>query len=373
LSRAAKVHRAAVRSDEPSVQSARARRGGGPALGDYSRLLPFLFNGINRNKKSLALDLKSPEGKKIFLELAGKADVVLEGFRPGVTRKLGIDYAALKEINPKIIYCSITGYGQDGPYSGISGHDINYLGVSGLLSISADPEQCNRIPELPVGDLAGSMFAALSILSALIHRDRTGQGQYIDVSMTAGIFSWLGASLGAGLHKDGARDRVYLPHYGVFKTSDDKFITLGIVHEEHFWRNLCAVLDLGGLSDLTLLDRIVRREEILGMLRTAFLARTRDQWIEVLNQADVPCGPVLTIRESFDDPQITHRDLAFDMELPGQGILRQRGFPASFSATMPRRDSPPPSHGQHSEEIAAALGYTDREILDLKKKRVIAP
>ncbi|MBN2158085.1 MAG: CoA transferase [Spirochaetes bacterium] len=343
-----------------------------PGIGDSARLLPFLFNGINRNKKSMVLDLKSPEGKKIFRELAARADVVLEGFRPGVTENLGIDYEALQNLNPGIIYCSITGYGQNGPYRENSGHDVNYLGISGLLSLAGESANSCRIPELPVADLAGSMFAALSILSALIQREKTAAGQYIDVSMTAAVFSWLSASLGAGLNNANAGPPVFLPHYGVFKTKDGRSLTLGIVHEEHFWKNLCTVINLGDMSQLKLLDRIVKREELHAALQSAFLLKNRDEWIALLSEADVPCGPVLSVNESWDDPQIRHRDLVFDMNHAVHGKIRQRGFPALFSGIRLRRDLSPPSLGEHSDAILADLGYSREQIQDLLNKGVIS-
>lgn len=143
-----------------------------PGLGDFARLMPFLFNALNRNKKSMVLDMKSPAAKEIFYELAKQSDVIIEGFRPGVTKRLGVDYEIIKEINPKIIYCSITGYGQDGPYHNITGHDINYLGISGLLSLAGNLKEGAEQPGIPIGDLAGSMFAAVSILSAIINRGK---------------------------------------------------------------------------------------------------------------------------------------------------------------------------------------------------------
>src|SRR4030042_6631472 len=165
-----------------------------PGIGDFARALPHLFNGINRNKKSMILELKSLRGKDILYKLADHADIVLEGFRPGVAKKLGIDYATLKGINPRIIYCSISGYGQDGPYKNISGHDINYQGVSGLLSLTDDLKASAELSGVPLADIAGRMFAAIWILTGIVERPKTGTGQYIDVSMAASLFSWGGNS-----------------------------------------------------------------------------------------------------------------------------------------------------------------------------------
>lgn len=343
-----------------------------PGVGDFARLLPLLFNGINRNKKSIILDLKSPKGKAIVYKLAEHADIVLEGFRPGVAKKLGIDYETLKGINPKIIYCSITGYGQDGPYKNISGHDLNYQGISGLLSLTEHLTASVDLSGIPLADIAGGMFAAISILTALINREKTGTGQYIDVSMTAGVFSWASTSLLAGFKELNNAESLYIPHYGIFKTKDDQFITLGIIHEEHFWQNLCAVIDLGAMKDLDLMERIARRDEVLSALQTAFMTKTREEWISLLNKADVPCSPVLTIEESFSDPQIRHRQMVFELEHPSEGQIKQRAFPARFSDTQLKTDVPPPLYGQHTDEILLDLGYTQDDIRKLRKKKVIA-
>ena len=343
-----------------------------PGIGDFARALPHLFNGINRNKKSVILELKSPKGKEILYKLVAHADIVLEGFRPGVAKKLGIDYARLKGINPRIIYCSISGYGQNGPYKNISGHDINYQGVAGLLSLTEDLQAGADLSGLPLADIAGSMFAAISILTAIVDRAKTGRGQYIDVSMAAGVFSWAGASLFTALKELNNSESLYIPHYGIFQTKDDEFITLGIVHEQHFWENLCAVIDLGEMKNLNLMERIARREEIVSALQSAFMTKSREEWLSLLHEADVPCGPVLTMEESFADPQIRHRQMVFELEHPVEGTIKQRAFPARFSDTELKRDMPPPLYGQHTDEILTGLGYTRDDIKKLREEKVVA-
>lgn len=343
-----------------------------PGIGDFARVLPHLFNGINRNKKSVILELKSPKGKEILYKLVAHADIVLEGFRPGVAKKLGIDYATLKGINPRIIYCSISGYGQDGPYKNMAGHDINYQGVSGLLSLTEDLQASADLSGLPLADIAGSMFAAISILTAIVERAKTGTGQYIDVSMAAGVFSWVGASLLVALKGLDNSESLYIPHYGIFKTKDDKFLTLGIIHEQHFWENLCTVIDLGEMKNLNLMERVAQREEVLSVLQSAFMTKTRAEWISLLHEADVPCSPVLTIEESFSDPQIRHRQMVFEMQHPVEGTIKQRAFPARFSDMQVKQDVPPPLYGQHTDEILQDLGYAKDEIKKLREEQVIA-
>ncbi|PKN53179.1 MAG: hypothetical protein CVU55_02920 [Deltaproteobacteria bacterium HGW-Deltaproteobacteria-13] len=330
--------------------------------GDQTRLLPYLFNGINRNKKSISLNLKSSEAKEIFYKMAREADVILEGFRPGVCKKLLIDYGAIKEINPRIIYCSITGYGQDCPYRDKPGHDINYLGYSGLLSLEGDLNAYSKMPAIPIADLAGSMFAAISILTALIHRGKTGAGQYIDVSMTAGVFSLISASLVSGLQGQPGSESLYIPHYGLFQAGDKKFLTLGIVHEEHFWKRLCSVIDMGDFAELDLFNRIARREEITTHLRNSFSTKNLDEWLTILNDADIPCGPVYDLEESYSDPQIVHRGSVLEMNHPSEGKIKFREFPVVFSESITRKNTPPPAPGMHTTEILHGLGYTDEEI-----------
>lgn len=340
--------------------------------GDQARLLPYLFNSINRNKKSIALNLKSSEAKEIFYKMAREADVILEGFRPGVCRKLLMDYSAIKEINPRIIYCSITGYGQDGPYRDKPGHDINYLGYSGLLSMEGDLNTYSKMQAIPIADLGGSMFAAISILAALIHRGRTGAGQYIDVSMTASVFSLIGASLASGLQGQPGSESLYIPHYGLFQTGDKKFLTLGIVHEEHFWKRLCSVIDMGDFSELDLFSRVAKREEITTHLRNAFSRKNLGEWLTLLNNADIPCGPVYDIEESYSDPQMAHRGSVLEINHPSEGKIKLREFPAVFSESITRQNTPPPAPGMHTTEILRGLGYTEEEIAGFIGNKIVS-
>ncbi len=339
--------------------------------GDQARLLPDLFNGVNRNKKSIFLNLKSSEATAIFYKMAEKADVILEGFRPGVCKKLKIDYDTIKKFNPVILYCSISGYGQDGPYRDKPGHDINYLGYSGILSLESDINNYSNMPAIPLADLAGSMFAAVSILAAIRHRDKTGVGQYIDVSMTASVFSLIGASLSAGFQGQQGSESLSIPHYGLFKTRDEKFITLGIVHEEHFWINLCSVIDMGELAGLDLFHRIAKREEVSARLKNLFLTKNLADWQTILSDADVPCGPVYNIEESYADPQTEHRGSVFEIDHPPAGKIKLRAFPVIFSESMTKKDAPPPLPGMHTREILTNLSFSEEEIERLVREKIV--
>lgn len=338
--------------------------------GDFSRQLPPLFMGINRNKKSLALDLKAKQGREIFFALAKQAEVVLEGFRPGVVHKLGIDYPSINKINSKIIYCSISGYGQDGPYANMPGHDVNYVGISGYFGLSENMKSLSELPEITYADISGSMFAVVSILSSIIMREKTGKGQYIDVSMTDGLFSWLSTSMRQVMQDQNAKADAF-PHYGYFQAKDNRFLTLGIIHEEHFWKNLCRVLDIPEAADYSILDRITKREELFNLLCRVFLTKERDEWVRLLLDANVPCGPVHSPGESLADPQLLHRGMVYEMAHPTEGKIKQRGFPVKFSDIQLKKDQPPPSLGQHTKQILSDLGYTSEEIKALEEMNVI--
>ena len=333
---------------------------------------------LDRNKKSITLNLKTKEGKEIFYELARKADVILESFRPEVKMRLEIDYETIEKINPKIIYCSLSGYGQDGPYRNLVGHDINYIAIGGVLDISGESGGPPIIPGVQIADLGGGgMLAAIGILTALIAREKTGKGQFIDVAMLDGVVAWL--SIHAWMHFAGfqafplKRGEMVLnggvPSYNVYETKDGKYITIGAL-EPWFWQNLCKTLDR---EDLIPYQFATGKEgmKVRSALREIFLTRNRDEWFDLLKDEDVCVAPVNTIEGVFTDPQVLHRKMLIEMLHPKLGKIKQIGIPIKFSDTPGRIRSPPPSLGQHTEEILQSLRYRKDEIEELREKNVI--
>jgi len=329
--------------------------------GDPLRAYPPMFDSVNRGKRSIALDLKTAEGRAILARLAARADLVLEGFRPGVAARLGVDYAGLAKIKPDIIYCAISGFGQDGPYRDRSGHDINYLALGGVLGLEVPIAGRPSPPPVLVSDLAAGQFAAIALLAALVGRLRGGAGQYIDLSMTDGVVSWVGTEL-ARFHAEGrSPDRpnvTVAPHYEIFATAEGEFVALGIVYEDHFWRNLCDLLGLPGWRGWTNDERLRRYEEIRGELRRIFFGRPRAEWERLFAGVDVPFAGVAGLAEVLQNPQFRHRRLF--AELPssaGAGTSRQVGLPMKFSNAECEPQGAPPRLSEHATAILNDLGY----------------
>lgn len=327
---------------------------------------------VQRNKRSMTLNLKTPEGRQIFERLAADADVLLEGFRPGVTERLGIDYACMATLNPRIIYCSISGYGQDGPYRDKVGHDINYLGYAGVLGVSGGCGQPPTIMPVQVADIGGgALLATIGILSALLARAHTARGQFIDVSMLDGSVAWnvfhtlMYLVTGAQQPpRGGTRLTGHNPCYAVYETQDGKYVTVGAL-EEHFWRNLCVAL---GVEEF-IPDQFAegtRREEMFRVLREKFKSKTQAQWLQQLGPIDICFGPVNTIAETFADPQVQARQLIHDC-----GGLKLIASPLKLSDTPARPPTPPPGFGEHTDAVLRSLGYSDAAIEDLHDRRIV--
>ena len=354
-----------------------------PGIGDYTRAFPpmgkqdsgFFLVG-NRNKRSITVDLKSGPGKEIVHRLAKECDVVVEGFRPGVADRLGVGYEALKKINPGIIYCSISGFGQTGPYRDIPGHDMNYLGITGMLQLTSRPGMGPQVPGPLIADIGGgTMMAVFGILAALIARQKTGKGQFVDVSMTDGSMHFMHSHashyLVAGEEPMGGVHRVAggsMP-YNIYHCADGKYLTLGII-EDHFWQRLRKTLRRDDLPE----DPFPPREEMeraKTILTEIFLSKARDEWVKILWENDLPAGPVNSFAEAFSDPQMMAREMLLHVDHPVEGKIPQIGFPVKFSETPGKITRHPPVLGEHTDEILQSLGYSAEEIDSLKKEKTV--
>jgi crotonobetainyl-CoA:carnitine CoA-transferase CaiB-like acyl-CoA transferase len=329
------------------------------------------FSQVNRNKKSIAIDLKRAEGRDIFLKLTSTADCILEQFRPGVVDRLGINYATVAETNPRIVYCSLTGFGQNGPHRDRSGHDLNYLALSGVLGLTTDNQGRPVIPGIQVADLAGGMIAGFAILAGLLARERTGRGQFVDVSMFDVMLSMLpipaahqlaGATIPVGgkYVLSGA-----YPFYNVYETGDGKFMTLGAL-EPKFWANFCRKV---GRDDLVSrqFDAGDQREDLFNEVRAIFRSKSQSDWVDLMRDADCCCEPVLSMSEAFEHAQTRARE----MVRQSSSITAQLGFSYKLSDTPPREASAAPALGQHTRELLAEVGIAEDECNRLSTAGVI--
>ena len=341
-----------------------------PKTGDPARANPGFFKGINRNKKSITLDLKKPSAREIMKRLVREADVFTEGFRPGVVKRLGVDYETLKEINPRLIYCSISGYGQDGPYRDLPGHDLNYMAMAGMLDSIRDKDGNHVSPGIAIGDLSSGMFAVIGIMAALMARGHTGKGQYVDVSMFDGLLSWMSIRFGL-FFQNGSSARPYDAGYGVFKAGDGKPFTLGIAHENWFWDRLCRATGLEEYVGIPSAERHQRRKEMVEKLQSVFSRKNLEDWMKILIEADVPVAPVKIPEEVLEDPHVLFRQMIQEIKGPSGESFRQVAFPVKLSETPARIQSPPPALGQHTEEVLLKAGFSKEEIKKFSQEGAI--
>ena len=339
-----------------------------PGGGDPMRLRPSFFAAMNRNKKSITVDLKTEKGKEICYRLAQHSEVFIEGFRPGVAARLAVDYERIQALNPRIVYSSISGFGQDGPYRLLPGHDLVYEGIAGMLSYKVARESSDAVePLVPTGDLSSAMFAVISILAALYDLKKSETGSYLDISMTDGLVSWMSIWLSS--------DEALGPWpqsagYGVYQTQDGRHLVLGVVEEQHFWRNLCRVVSREDLGELSVQDRSQRYGELDATLKNVFLTRSRDEWLKRLREADVPAGPAYTrVSEVVNDPHLLYRRMVKNPS--GSESSPQIGSPLPFSRGINRGNERVPALGEHNREILLTLGYDMETIEQLKRHGVI--
>lgn len=334
------------------------------------------YNVMGRNKRSIILNLRDEAARRIFYRMAETADVVLEGFRPGVVQRLGVDYDTIARINPRIVYCSLSGYGQTGPYRDLVGHDINYISIGGALGMIGWPGQPPAIPMNLLADFAGGgLHAAFAILAALIARERTGRGQYVDVAMSDGVL-YLLASLVGGYFGTGSVPTPggtvlngAVPHYNVYQCKDGGWISLGSL-ETHFFANLCKVM--GREDFIPHQYDSAKRQEIFDHFRQQFLTKTRDEWFEILKQTDICAAPVYALDEALSDPHNLSRGMVQELDHPTLGKVKTVGIGPKFSDTPARLRSTAPVPGQHTDELLREVGYTDAEIASLRERGAVA-
>lgn len=353
-----------------------------PVSGDPTRAVGRQVNGdgafyrqLNRNKKSICLNLKEAAGNEIFRRLVSRCDVLVEGFRPGVMKRLGLDYDTLKELNPGLVYAGISGYGQEGPYRLRAGHDLNYSAVAGLLGLSSAPGEGPVMPAVQIADIAGgSLMALAGIMMALVARAAGGKGSYVDVSMTRGLLPWLtyAASYLDEPHNLPRRGRRHITGayacYNIYETADGKFMSLGAL-EPVFWQSFCLAVERPEWISLQFDEE--KRPELIGLVGSLFKEKTRDQWTEHFSAFDACCEPVLELPEAEQHP--LSRELGFWVESsPNSGEAElQPGFPLLFSGAPGALRLPPPRLGQHTAQILSELGYDEEDIAALRRQGAI--
>jgi crotonobetainyl-CoA:carnitine CoA-transferase CaiB-like acyl-CoA transferase len=359
------------------------------ADGDYIRWAPpryegaagsaasALFLALNRNKRSIRIDLKHEAGRGVLLTLVREHDVVLESFRPGVLNRLGVGYDALRAVNPRIVLCSITGYGQDGPLRDRAGHDMNYLAASGLLALSGEPGGPPAQSAGQIADLGGgALMAAFGILAALRERDRSGEGQHVDVSMTDGALSWL-ALVAARHFADGsvpARGRHELAGglvcYRPYATADGRWVTLGAL-EPRFWSAWCRGV---GREDLVEQQFAAPGSDAHAEVEAIFAARSRAEWERFARTHECCLEPVLELDEALGSELVAARGMIVELDQPGvPEPVRQLGAPVRLSRTPPDTGRlPGPALGEHTEAVLRAAGYDDERIAELLRSGAVA-
>ena len=356
-----------------------------PGKGDDSRSWgpPFIegesayFLSVNRNKKSITLNLKSEKGKEILFKLIKISDVLIETNRPGVMGKLGLSFEEIKKVNPKIVYCSISGFGQTGPYRLRPGFDQVIQGMGGLMSITGEE---NR-PPIKVGvaitDVGAGMYAAIGILAALLRRDKTGEGEYIDVSMLDGTISWLtyqsGRYFASGeVPKPMGSGHPLIVPYQAFRTKD---IHINIAAgNDSLWRKFCETIELNMADDprfSTNAKRVENREELVKILNDVLSEKTGKEWLEILNKAGIPCGPIYKLNDIFSDPHVLSREMVSEIEHPKAGKIKVTGVPIKFKNNPGKIRLHPPLLGENNFEILEEIGYTKEEIEKFREEGVI--
>lgn len=350
------------------------RSWGPPYLGDEAAY----FLSVNRNKRGLAVDLKSTEGAELVRRLARTADVVVENFRPGTVARLGLGYEQVSADNPGVVYASISGYGQTGPYSQEPGYDAIAQALSGVMSVTGE----NDGPPVRVGvsgaDLAAGMWTTIGVLAALRERERTGVGQWVDVSLLDGQIAWLTYVAGGYFATGHVPDRYGSAHptivpYQAFPTADGHIMIAA--GNDDLWRRFAKAIGLGELAEdsrfATNPDRVRNRDELLPAIERVLALRSAQEWSTILAEAAVPSGPINTVDQALSHPQVVSRGMIEETEHPSAGSVRTVAAPIKLSADPPRTRCAPPQHGQHTDEVLAGLGVDGDRLAELREKGVV--
>lgn len=334
---------------------------------------------VNRNKRGITVDLKAPEGREIIKKLAARSDIIIENYKVGTLARLGLGYEDIKKINPGIIYCSITGFGQYGPYKDRPGYDFIIQGMGGIMSITGDPDGPPMKVGVAIVDITAGLFACSSILAALYYREKTGLGQYIDISLLDSVVAWL-ANVGSNYLISGELPKRYgnahpnIVPYEPFQAKDGVWIALGVGNDRQ-WRDFCRLAGLEHLADdprfATNPQRVIHRKELIPIIAEKMKERTSDEWLEELDKLKIPCGPINTLDRVFSDPQVQARGMVAEVPHPKAGKVKLVASPMKFSLTPCIVERHPPLLGEHTEEVLKELGYSDDEIKSLREKGVI--
>ncbi|MEJ5300122.1 MAG: CaiB/BaiF CoA-transferase family protein [Thermodesulforhabdaceae bacterium] len=334
---------------------------------------------VNRNKRDITVDLKTPEGREIIKKLAARSDILVENYKVGTLARLGLGYEDIRKINPGIIYCSITGFGQYGPYKDRPGYDFIIQGMGGIMSITGDPDGPPMKVGVAIVDITAGLFACSSILAALYHREKTGVGQYIDISLLDAVVAWL-ANVGSNYLISGELPKRYgnahpnIVPYEPFQAKDGVWIALGVGNDRQ-WREFCRLAGLEHLAEdprfATNPQRVIHRKELIPIIAEKMRERTSDEWLDELDKLKIPCGPINTLDRVFADPQVNARGMVVEVPHPKAGKVKLVASPMKLSLTPCTVERHPPLLGEHTEEVLQELGYSYEEIKALREKGVI--